>query len=93
MIRGTKREMIMLRGDSSSAFECVFFLMRTDIAAPRDTGENMLAEANRIISQNRPARYRRRTLFWRGVKKNAAPFLLGALLGALVSICAWLALA
>lgn len=93
MIRGTKREMIMLKGDSSSAFECVFFLMRTDIATPRDTGESMLAEANRIISQNRPSRYRRRTLLWRRVKKNSAPFLIGTLFGALAAICTWLALA
>lgn len=92
MIRGTKREMIMLKGDRSSAFESVFFLMRTDIAAPKDTKADLLAEANRIISQNRPTKSRRRTVFWQSVKKNAPAFLLGALFGALGALGSWLAL-
>ena len=93
MIRGTQREMIMLKGDRDSAFECVFFLLRCDLASKKQKQEDMLAEANRIISQNRPARYRRRTLLWRRVKKNSAPFLIGSLFGALAAICTWLALA
>lgn len=87
MIRGTQREMIMLRGDSSSAFESVFFLIRTDVKAPKATREDMLAEANRIIAQNRPTRKRRGAMLWEGVKKKAPAFFLGALCGALAALC------
>ena len=92
MIRGTKREMIMLKGDRSSAFECVFFLVRTDAIAPRGTKEDMLAEANRIISQNRPTRKRRGALLWEKLKKRAPSFLVGTLCGALCALALYLAL-
>ena len=81
MIRGTQREMIVLKGDSSSAFESVFFLMRTDLEAPKRDKADMLAEANRIISQNRPTRKRRCVVLRQSIKKSLPSFLLGALLG------------
>ena len=86
MIRGTQREMIMLKGDRSSAFECVFFILRTDLVAPKKRREDMLAEANRIIAQNRKSAERRCVVFWRGVKKNTPAFLIGALCGAIPAI-------
>ena len=86
MIRGTQREMIMLKGDRTSAFECVFFLLRTDLATPRQKREDMLDEANRIISQNRKSSERKGVIFWRAVKKNTPAFLVGALCGALLAI-------
>lgn len=93
MIRGTQREMIMLKGDRSSAFESVFFLIRTDSTAPRGTKEDMLAEANRIIAQNRPARKRRRAILWEGIKKSAPAFLFGTLFGAICALSVWLSIA
>ena len=87
MIRGTQREMIVLRGDRSSAFESVFFLVRTDAEAPKRGKEDMLAEANRIISQNRPTRKRRGAMLWQWVKRNLPAFLVGAFCGALAALC------
>ena len=92
MIRGTQREMIMLKGDSKSAFETVFFLIRTDAPATRGAREDMLAEANRIIAQNRPTRKRRGAIFWQGVKRRIPAFLLGALCGAASAIALWVTL-
>ena len=86
MIRGTQREMIMLKGDRTSAFECVFFLLRTDLTTPKQKREDMLEEANRIISQNRKSSERKGMIFWRTVKKNTPAFLIGALCGALLTI-------
>ena len=93
MIRGTQREMIMLKGDKSSAFESVFFLIRTDATAPRGTKEDMLAEANKIIAQNRPTKKRRRVMLWESIKKSTPSFLLGALCGAICVLSVWLILA
>lgn len=86
MIRGTQREMIMLRGERDSAFECVFFLVRRDVAEKKQRHEDMLAEANRIISENRSSSERRSVLFWRAVKQKAPAFLIGALCGALLAL-------
>lgn len=93
MIRGTQREMIMLKGDKSSAFESVFFIIRTDVTAPRGTQKDMLAEANKIISQNRPTKKRRGVMLWESIKKRAPAFLFGALFGAVCAISLWLAIA
>ena len=86
MIRGTQREMIMLKGDKSSAFECVFFLLRRDLASPKQKPDDMLAEANRIISQNRSSSDRRSVLLWRAAKQKTPAFLIGALCGALLAL-------
>ena len=93
MIRGTQREMIMLKGDKSSAFESVFFLMRTDTTAPKATKEDMLAEATRIISQNQPTRKRRSVMLWESMKKSAPAFLFGVLSGAISVLLVWLSIA
>ena len=90
MIRGTQREMIMLKGEKTSAFECVFFLVRTDVAVAKRAKEDMLEEATRIISQNRPGMQRKRVIFRREIKKRLPAFLLGALCGALSVFCVWL---
>ena len=87
MIRGTQREMIMLRGERDSAFECVFFLVRRDVAEKKQRHEDMLAEANRLLGEMdlnaaRPRKKRGfgKFMLWLSV------FLLGAILGFAVAL-------
>lgn len=90
MIRGIKRQMIVVKTDKSSIFETAYFLLRTDVSEPRVSGNEMLTEANRIISEN--SSYRKRHKDERRTRlKNGLPFFIfGSLAGALITGIFWL---
>lgn len=54
MLRGCKRNMIVLRGTGSDLFEEAYFVVREE--AERRSETDMLAEAERIINKNRSSR-------------------------------------
>lgn len=54
MLRGCKRNMIVLRGTGSDLFEEAYFVVKEE--AERRSETDMLAEAERIIDKNRSAR-------------------------------------
>ncbi|MBO5683253.1 MAG: hypothetical protein J6S10_04650 [Clostridia bacterium] len=85
MIRGTQREMIMIRGDGESSFESVLFILRADLPPAKRKKEDMLTEAKRILAENYRAKTKgsKRPREWVG---GALPaFFLGAIAGALFS--------
>ncbi len=77
--------MIMLRGDGESAFESVLFILRSDLPPTKRKKEDMLSEAKRILAENYRAKDRGGKKLWQRVRKALPAFLLGALLGALIS--------
>ena len=84
MIRGTQREMIMLKGDKNSAFESVFFIVRTDLHPTTRKKEDMLFEANKILAESVLRGKSAKRPLWRKMSKKLPAFSLGAILGALV---------
>lgn len=48
MLRGCQKEMIMLKTGESRLFERAFFVLRR--GGPADAGDNMLAEATRLLA-------------------------------------------
>ena len=89
MIRGTQREMIMIKGDKDSVFEWVYFVIRADAMSQSRPKDDMLIEANRILLQNQPSKKRKRTVFWKDVKRRTPAFLIGVLCGALGALSIW----
>ena len=82
MIRGVNRQVIVLRPDRDSAFETVYFMLKSEQQKPSVTERDILREANKIISEN----YREKRT---GGEKKSAGFLRGALifmLGALLGV-------
>lgn len=50
MVKGIKKNMIVLRRPESRWFEEAYFILKEDTHTPSDT--DILAEANRILSEN-----------------------------------------
>ncbi len=66
MIKGCQKKIIVVEGSEKSPFETAFFLLRRDIDPGSLGGENIMREADRIISRGLPAvrrRSRRRERF------------------------------
>lgn len=84
MIRGTQRQMIMVKTDKSSIFESACFLIRPNISEPSPNNSDMLREANRIIDENYSSKSRRKHSGGKHIRDNIPTFLLGNLCGALL---------
>ena len=84
MIRGTQREMIMMKGDSESSFESVLFILRSDLPPAKRRKEDMLLEAKRILAENYRAKERAARRPLQRAKRALPAFVLGALCGALL---------
>ena len=56
MLRGTKRDMIVVRTRDSRLFEEAYFVMRRNAGKARPDELDMLWEANRILESSLPAR-------------------------------------
>ena len=82
MIKGVQRQMIVLRPEKSSAFETAYFVLRSDLEkTPFDT-EAMLLEANRLISENKPTRKRKKYAKKERIRSGFPFFCGGFLFGA-----------
>lgn len=77
MLKGCQRELIVLQTQKSALFESAYFVLRREKRCERK--EDLLAEANRIISEGSEYFNRRRT---RGGRLRV--FLIGAMLGFLL---------
>lgn len=73
MLKGCKKQMIVLRGTGSEIFDEAYFVLKNGVNA-ETCGGAMLTEANRIVEENRT-----------GVKKAARP--LDAMKSALFFVC------
>lgn len=54
MIKGCKREIILINGSESSLFENAYFVLRSDAAEGGVCHDDMVREANRIIEKSLP---------------------------------------
>ena len=81
MLKGCRKETIMVNTQESAFFECAFFVLRHSLP-PAGAGEDMLREAARLVGQAPSARVRRRAkLGGRGLF-----LLVGLLAGALGTV-------
>ena len=62
MLRGCKRNMIVLRGTGSDLFEEAYFVVKEE--AERRSESDMLEEAERIIDKSRPEKSREAKRAW-----------------------------
>ena len=51
MIKGCRKNMIMVPGGADSVFESVYFVLRSDVKQESDGEGDMVAEANRIVKE------------------------------------------
>ena len=83
MIKGSQRQIILIKGDESSLFESAYFVLRRGAEQSGARHDDMVREANRIIEKSLPAgaaRIKRRELF-AGRLRAVTIFLGGTLLG------------
>lgn len=70
MIKGSQKQMIVLRTGSSRYFDEAYFVLRREIKTTGRERGDILAEANRILSENVPSasgrahRFARRALWF-----------------------------
>ena len=86
MIKGTQKQMIVLRTGDSRYFDEAYFVLRREIKADRRLKNDILLEANRILEESRVSPRelaRRRRRWWLG---GAAVFLVGSLCGGGISL-------
>ena len=82
MIKGSHRQMIVIRTSDSRYFDEAYFVLRKELKEPRPARTDILREANRLLSERVPPEGRRsrhslfRWLF----------FGVGALCGALLTL-------
>ncbi len=83
MIKGTQRQMVMVRTSESESFEMAYFVLRTDAVADKSE-KSMIDEANNIVSSicgdaTGAKREKRRRML-----RRILVFSAGAIFGALV---------
>lgn len=76
MLKGSRRQLIVVRTGRSRYFDEAYFILRREMDASKMGRADILQEANRILQESTPdgKRNRRRSLF-------LMPFLLGLLIG------------
>ena len=85
MIRGAKKQMIVLHTGNSPYFDAAYFILKNKQAKEKTATGDILAEANRILSENQP----HRPSLWERLK-SLRLFSLGVLCGAVLSLLVWL---
>ena len=83
MIRGVQKEMIMVKTDKNSIFEVVYFLLRSDIAEPKPSENDILKEADKIIEENCSHKKRRRNERKKKLRSGIPFFIFGSISGIL----------
>ena len=94
MIKGVQKNMIWIQTPKSACFEEAYFVMRKELQAERQKGNEMLREANRILTEHEEMKQsgkktvaRRRDLwllYFGGVFSG------GAFVTLLWMLCAWI---
>ena len=85
MVKGTQKQMIVLRTGDSRYVDEAYFVLRREIKADRRVKNDILIEANRILEESRvsPRELSRRRRHW--WLSGAAVFVAGCLCGGGVS--------
>ena len=90
MLKGIQKNAIWMRTAGNRYFEGAYFILRADAPAVPPVRQNeMIREANRILSENRVLHSKKGTPPRRGGSR-AVPFLGGALFGALSVLVCWI---
>lgn len=88
MVRGTHKQMVVLRTNDSHFYEQAYFVLRDGHAPHGESESTMLAEANRILDESmlmpQPHKRMRLSRWW--------VLLIGGALGALLAVGAMLLL-
>ena len=84
MIKGSQKQMIVLRTGSSRYFDEAYFVLRREIKTTGRERGDILAEANRILAESGPSS--RRCV--PRIARRGLWFLLGAACGALLAVAA-----
>ena len=71
-VKGAQRQVVVIRPEKSRWFEEVFFIVRREARQTRASGDEMLAEANRILRESLRGEEKRRApwvvrLVWLGL--------------------------
>lgn len=83
MFKGCQRKIIMLKNTGSGIFDEAYFVIKESAAASMRVSENdMIAEANRILNENKLSEY-----CMKGVRRNRALKKLFFSLGIFASVC------
>jgi len=86
MVRGTHKQMVVLRTNDSHFYEQAYFVLRDGHAPHGESESTMLAEANRILDESmlmpQPRKRMRLSRWW--------VLLIGGALGALLTVGAML---
>ena len=86
MVRGTHKQMVVLRTNDSRYYEQAYFVLRDGHAPHGESESTMMAEANRILDESmlmpQPCRRVRLSRWW--------VLLIGAVIGALLAVGAML---
>ncbi|MBQ8345853.1 MAG: hypothetical protein IJY42_06295 [Clostridia bacterium] len=93
MIKGIRKQAVLLPLPAKSRFECAYFIVRRPTAEPDTEADRleMLAEADRILreggllSRPKPERIRKRNL-WRRLGMGVLLFLSGLGTGAILTL-------
>ena len=80
MIRGIKKQMIVVKPENESAFECAYLILRSDIISAQNNENAILDEAKRLISDNTCSAKRKRILRKERLLRGLPFFCLGFLL-------------
>jgi len=82
VLKGAQKQMIVIRTGDSRYFDEAYFVLRREVSGGRETQNDMIREANRILRQNEPElrthRDRKRLRGW-------LAFLGGLLLGGILA--------
>ena len=81
MLKGTNRNVIVIRADRNSSFDAAFFIVKKGITKQ---SSDIVREANRIAFENDTSLCRRAGTLGRG-----RLFFIGAIVGMLISSCLW----
>ena len=87
MVKGVNKQMIVLRIEGNKFYESACFVLKNEITQSRETGKDMLDEANRLLGEMDIKKVR--TKKKRGVLRFLAwlsVFLLGAIIGFCISL-------
>ena len=81
MLKGTNRNVIVVRADKRSSFDTVYFVLKKGKVRE---GSDIIREANRIVHENDSSVYHSTSRFGKG-----RLLFLGVLVGAVAASCLW----
>ena len=81
MLKGAQKQMIVIRTGDSRYFDEAYFVLRREVPGGRETQNDMIREANRILRQSEPESGRAR----RGGRRRGWLLFLGGLVSGIAA--------